>query len=445
MAMDWERLISTKRLGREDSPSSIDSRSEYLKDWDRIVYSSAFRRLQDKTQVFPLSESDYIRTRLTHSIEVSSVGRSLGMLCGEHILECNPGLKADAHDFGSIVAAACLAHDIGNPPFGHSGEDAIQAWFCEEGDQHLAGLSPAEQADLRKFEGNAQGFRLITRLQNAVNKGGFQLTYAVLASFAKYPRGSDMPNADKGKISEKKFGYCANDAGNFALVAEGTGLIKKSDGAYARHPLAFLMEAADDICYGIVDLEDGHRLGRVSSAEAKELLMPIAFPSGASPGASYEQIDTEAGRIEYLRARSIGNLINAVVSVFKQHYNDIMEGQFEQDLIGLCAFAPQLKAILSLSREQIYSTPAVLQIEAAGYQVLGGLLTKLVPALLAHENSRSNAHKKLIQIIPKQFTVGTTPYEKLLGATDYVSGMTDSFALTLFRRLNGIELPGSSI
>lgn len=444
MTMDWNRLVSAKRLGREHNPGAADARSEYLKDWDRIVYSSAFRRLQDKTQVFPLAESDYVRTRLTHSLEVSSVGRSLGTLCGEFILE-QTRLAVGAQDFGSIVAAACLAHDIGNPPFGHSGEDAIQSWFTLHGAPYLQTCSEQEKADLCKFEGNAQGFRLISRLQNAVDAGGFQLTYAVLAAFAKYPRASALAGADKKKISEKKFGYFAHDAASFEAVAQETGLVAKPNGSYCRHPLAFLMEAADDICYGIVDLEDGHHLGRISFAQARELLHPIAFPEGAAPGPSYTAIADDGGRIEYLRARSIGNLITSTVAVFKDNYQAIMEGRFEEALVSKSNFSSQLDAILTLSRAQIYTAPTVLQIEVAGYEILGGLLNKLVPALLSDEATRSNAHKKIIQIMPPQFTRGATPYERLLNVTDYVSGMTDSFALTLFRRLNGIELPGSAI
>jgi dGTPase len=445
MTMDWNLLASTKRLGRESTPGPSDVRSEYLRDWDRIVYSSAFRRLQDKTQVFPLAESDYVRTRLTHSIEVSSVGRSLGTLCGEYVLQKVPGLKMASHDFGSIVAAACLAHDIGNPPFGHSGEDAIQSWFALHGKEYLAQLSPSEKLDFLKFEGNAQGFRLITRLQSCINRGGFQLTYAVLAAYAKYPRGSTILNPTKGYVSEKKFGYCTQDAENFKAIARETGLFEKSTGAYGRHPLAFLMEAADDICYGIVDLEDGHRLGRVTFSDAFDLLSPIAFPSGQKPSSSYTLIEDKAGQIEYLRARSIGNLILATVDVFVENYSEIMEGLFEKDLVSQCKFSSDLEKISALSRSQIYTTPTVLQIEAAGFEILGGLLGKFVPALLTPNTERTAAHKKLLQIVPKQFAVDATPYEKLLGVTDYISGMTDSFALTLFRRLNGIELPGNSI
>ncbi len=445
MTMDWNLLTSTRRLGRETTDGASASRSEYVRDWDRIVYSSAFRRLQDKTQVFPLAESDYVRTRLTHSIEVSSVGRSLGTLCGDFILakQAVPGMVAQ--DVGSIVAAACLAHDLGNPPFGHSGEDAIQSWFALHGARFLEPLSATEKLDLLKFEGNAQGFRLVTRLQSSVNRGGFQLTHAVLAAYAKYPRGSYLPNAVKGNVSEKKFGFYSHDADNFHTVAAGTGLVRKPNGAFARHPLAFLMEAADDICYGIVDLEDGHRLSRVSFEQARALLWPIAFPHQHTAGSSYTAIEDNEGRIEYLRARAIGNLIRSVVEVFTSHYDAIMAGAYERDLVSQCAFAVDLKQISALSVAEIYTAPTVLQIESAGFEILGGLLGKFVPALLTPEAERTRAHKKLVQIMPPQYTAGATDYQRLLGVTDFISGMTDSFALTLFRRLNGIELPGSSI
>lgn len=444
MTMEWPRLVSTMRLGREDDRGEDASRTGYMRDWDRLVYSSAFRRMQDKTQVFPLSDNDYVRTRLTHSIEVSSVGRSLGMLCGEFILRKEAALTMAPQDFGSIVAAACLAHDIGNPPFGHSGEAAIQSWFADHRVRWLDGLSERERQDFLRFEGNAQGFRLITRLQNAVDHGGFQLTCAVLAAFAKYPRASDLP-ADKGRISEKKFGYFAHDADNFARVALQTGLLQKAPGAWARHPLAFVMEAADDICYGIVDLEDGHRLARVSFEQAHALLWPIAFPDGQQASASYRQLDDDEGRVEYLRARAIGNLVRAALAVFEEHYDAIMAGRFEHDLAGRSRFAPQLKEIAALSRERIYATPSVLQIEAAGFEILGGLLEKIVPALATPVDERSPVHRKIVQIVPRQFTRGASAYERLLGATDFISSMTDTYALKLFRRLNGIELPGTMV
>ncbi|MCW5602386.1 deoxyguanosinetriphosphate triphosphohydrolase [Nitrosomonas sp.] len=440
--MEWEQLLSTERLGRGQEQKT-DARSEYQRDYDRIVFSSAFRRLQDKTQVFPLAESDYVRTRLTHSVEVSCVGRSLGTLAGSLIIE-RSGLKGfQAQEFGNIVAAACLAHDIGNPPFGHSGEDAIRTWFEGPGKSYLKDLDPEQIQDFLKFEGNAQGFRVLSRLQNKINGGGLQLTYAVLGAYSKYPRRAHILSLEGSeKVSEKKFGYVIGDEEWFVKVAEGLGLKKKLDGAWSRHPLAFLMEAADDICYRIVDLEDGHRLGRVTFSDAKQLLEPIAFGSEGIPvSGSYADIDNNKGRFEYLRAIAINSLILDAVSVFEKNYEKLMQGTHERDLMSQSKFINELRAIKKLSREKVYAAPSVLHIEAAGFEVLGRLLDKVVPALVGTEDSRSAAEKKILEIIPEQFRKGKTHYERLLHATDFVSGMTDSFAVTLYRRLQGIELP----
>lgn len=440
--MDWEQLLSTERLGR-GREQKTDARSEYQRDYDRIVFSSAFRRLQDKTQVFPLAESDYVRTRLTHSVEVSCVGRSLGTLAGSLVIGSS-GLKDfQAQEFGNIVAAACLAHDIGNPPFGHSGEDAIRTWFKGSGKPYLDGLTFEQSLDFLEFEGNAQGFRVLSRLQNKINGGGLQLTYAVLGTYSKYPRRAHISSLEGSeKVSEKKFGFVTGDEEWFVKVADGLGLKKKLDGAWSRHPLAFLMEAADDICYRIVDLEDGHRLGRVTFSDAKQLLEPIAFGSDGIPvSGSYADIDNNKGRFEYLRAIAINSLILDAVSVFEKNYEKLMQGTHERDLMSQSKFINELKAIKKLSREKVYAAPSVLHIEAAGFEVLGRLLDKVVPALVGTEDSRSAAEKKILEIIPEQFRKGKTHYERLLHATDFVSGMTDSFAVTLYRRLQGIELP----
>jgi dGTPase len=445
MAMDWNLLLSTERLGR-GKETSQDARSEFQRDYDRIVYSSAFRRLQDKTQVFPLAESDYVRTRLTHSIEVSCVGRSLGTLVGSYVIEREnlKGLNFHPQDFGNIVAAACLAHDIGNPPFGHSGEEAIRAWFEEKGTSYLEGLPQDQAQDFRRFEGNAQGFRVLSRLQNKVDGGGMQLTFAVLAAFSKYPRRAYVPALDGSKkVSEKKFGFVVGDEEWFSKVAKGTGLREKLDGAWSRHPLAFLMEAADDICYRIVDLEDGHRLRCVSFKETEDLLRPLAFKPGEDiTKGSYGEISAKNGRVEYLRARAINALIEDVVNVFKDNYEQIMKGDFEEDLMSKSKYHKELEDIKTLSRKEVYSFPDVLQIEAAGFEVLGGLLGKIVPALVKDEAALGAGEKKVRELVSPQFKLGITPYQRLLGATDYVSGMTDSYALMLYRRLLGIELPG---
>jgi dGTPase len=441
--MDWDKLMSVVRLGRENDPPPGDVRSEFQRDFDRIVYSSAFRRLQDKTQVFPLAESDYVRTRLTHSIEVSCVGRSLGTLAGAFIRKREAGTLPAAAEFGNVVAAACLAHDIGNPPFGHSGEDAIRGWFLDAGQPNLKGLRPQEKMDFKAFEGNAQGFRLLTRLENPSNDGGLQLTHATLAVFSKYPRLSAVSGLrESKKISEKKFGFFSDDLGQFSRVARGVGLARKSNGTWSRHPLTFLMEAADDICYRIIDLEDGCRLGKVSFDRAESLLCAIAFPNGGqAKDSGYQKINDPKQKIEYLRAKSISSMIYAVVEVFESNYDDIMMGKFEKELLGECAYAAQADAIKAVSRVNIYGAAEVVQIEAAGFEVMHGLLDKVVPPLLKTPKKRSFSEKKVLELIPSQFTKAKSKYEALLAATDYVSGMTDSFAVTLFKRLKGIELP----
>jgi dGTPase len=362
---------------------------------------------------------------------------------GEKIEKMESCGDVDAREIGNIVAAACLAHDIGNPPFGHSGEEAMRAWFEEDGEQFLKDISLAQREDFTRFEGNAQGFRVLTRLQNAVGRGGLQMTYAVLGAYTKYPRIAHVPGLPMSKkVSEKKFGICIEDELNFTSIADAIGLTRKAKGAWVRHPLAFLMEAADDICYRIVDLEDGQRLGRVSFAEAEFLLAPIAFDGGdeVSRG-SYNLVDDERNRIEYLRARAINSLVYAVAKVFEDNYSAIVSGSFEEDLITKTKFAAELERIKKVSLEKVYATPTVVQIEAAGYEVLGGLLERVVPAIVRGPTGGTAANRKVLELIPPQFRKGRTDYERLLSATDFVSGMTDTYAVTLYRRLSGIELP----
>lgn len=444
MRMEWEKLLSAGRLGKQKSLQA-DVRSQYQRDFDRIVFSSAFRRLQDKTQVFPLAASDYVRTRLTHSIEVASVGRSLGALIGELIdkkKELPPSVHTD--DLGSIVAAACLAHDIGNPPFGHSGEDAIAEWFKTAGNGYLKGLSEQQKTDLTKFEGNAQGFRILTKLQSPSNTGGMQLTYATLGAFTKYPKASFVKGMDDKKkknegpvlVSEKKFGFVADDQAHFDELATELGLIKKRPGAWARHPLAFLVEAADDICYRIIDFEDGCRVGRVPQEQAAELLGKIVKPEDRNWAATLDK----KSRIEYLRARAISKLIYQAVEVFEDKYKKIMEGKYEEDLISNTESFAVLGEIEEISRELVYGTPSVREIEAAGFGVLGGLLELVVPTFLAGEEI-SKSQKKLRELVPSQYLGKAARYDRLLSATDFVSGMTDSYALSLYKKLKGIELP----
>ena len=440
--MDWKDLLSKERLGRT-RPTNSDARSPYQRDYDRIVFSSAFRRLQDKTQVFPLAESDYVRTRLTHSLEASCVGRSLGTLVGDFAIKEGKLDGFTPQDFGNIVAAACIAHDIGNPPFGHSGEDAIRLWFKTAEKDLLAGLTPSERADFLEFEGNAQGFRILTRLQQRQNVGGLQLTYAVLGAFSKYPRESALRGMDLKKVSEKKFGFFQSESGHFEKVARALALKTKTNRAWCRHPLAFLTEAADDICYLIVDFEDGYRRGHVPFSNIEKLFKEIAFRGANGQQSSYQKINDERQKIEYLRARVINALILAVAEGFKENAAQILDGNFEQPLMSVIPFRAPLDEIERISIADVYGAPTVVQIETAGFEVLGGLLKCVVPALLVDESNRSPAERKMLALLPPDLRTGTNNYEKLLNATDFVSGMTDSFAVTLFRRLKGIELPRS--
>lgn len=449
--MQWERLLSPARLGKLDAESLQAQRSPFQRDYDRIVFSSAFRRLQDKTQVFPLAESDYVRTRLTHSLEAGCVGRSLGTAIGAHIVERH-GLKhVHPSHIGDVVAAACLAHDIGNPPFGHSGEDAIQHWFATSpvAERLYAELkeTPGHYADFQRFEGNAQGFRILTRLQMPDNRGGLQLTCATLGAFAKYPGLSHPPRDPKDRrASTKKFSFFHAEADLFAEVAERTGLLPRTSG-WCRHPLALVVEAADDICYRLIDFEDGVRLRLVSYEEASEAFAEVIGTRKHLEIATRMRGDDE--RIEFLRAVAVGKALEQVTAVFVDNEEAILSGKFEQPLIQFAAIAEPMEAIISRSRKTLYANPRGLEIEAAGFEVIGGLLDLFVEAVEAMATGGKVAPRwrNLLELVPEPF-VGSNrkpapdAYTRLLRMTDYISGMTDSYAVSLYRKLRGISLPG---
>ena len=453
--MNWEQLLNSNRIGIDKSLSQkTDGRSQFQKDFDRIVFSPAFRRLQDKTQVFPLPESDFVHTRLTHSLEVSVVGRSLGNLVGERILERDKKLEKSftKFHFGEIVAAACLAHDIGNPPFGHSGEDAIAEYFKNGNGKEFEKLINDDRkwSDLIKYEGNAQGFRILTTLQNPDVKGGLQLTYAALAAFTKYPRESFDDPAFKDMIEKKaykKFGFFQIEKDLFKEVAEATGLNKqKGDKDYwwCRHPVAFLVEAADDICYRIMDLEDGFRLGLISFKETEELLMPLVNQNYIQ---NYLGRD-ENERIGYLRAKSISELVNELADLFVDQEKNILSGKLEEDLLSLIPRNQYLNTITEVSRKKIYRSRSVVEREVAGYEVLGGLLDTFISAYNeAYEGHLSPKNRAIINLLPgriKENTPGEL-YYRLMVVIDFVSGMTDSYAVSLFRKIRGISIPGGRV
>lgn len=440
----WLKLLSPDRLGAASthldghSPGVSPDRSRFQQDYDRIVFTSALRRLKDKTQVFPLAQSDYVRTRLTHSLEASCVGRSLGSMVGRAIVDRH-GLAPEVHpsDFGAVVAAACLAHDIGNPPFGHAGEDAMRAWFAAHS-AYLAGLDPDQRGDLLNYEGNAQGFRILTHLQNPTNPGGLQLTCAVLATFAKYPRRSHLSEALLGK-SAKKFGYFQAEAALFAEVAETVGLIPRADGAWFRHPLTFLVEAADDTCYLVVDIEDGVQQGCVSPEQAEALLLELA--GGIEAASRLNQLEDPKRRIEYLRARAIGRLVDEAARIFLENESAILDGRFDHALFDVSPVNETLQTVRKVAEEQIYNARQVMEVMAAGYEVISGLLDGYVAGACGPQTARNRVWAKLL---PADFesTAGDSNYLRLLQVADMIAGMTDSFAVSAYRRLKGIELPG---
>jgi len=440
--VNWNQLLSSQRIGQK--PTSAEySRSAFEQDYDRIIFSHPFRRLQDKTQVHPLPEHDFVHTRLTHSLEVSSVGRSLGRRAGEVILKRHSDLNNNlSHfDFGAITAAASLAHDLGNPPFGHAGEDAISDFFKNhaEGLYFKNKVTEAEWTDLIKFEGNAQGFRIINS-----NQYGLKLTLATLGAFTKYPCAALLPSRDKSRKSQKKFGFFQTEKSVFEETASTLGLIKYSGESWCRHPLTFLVEAADDICYNIIDLEDGCRLGLVSLKDTIELLAAI-LKDDFKPE-KLEKISGQNEKVGVLRAMAINKLVNECIDVFLSHETDLLEGKFDSALTDLCASKNSLDVISAISVEKIYRARHVVEIEASGHQVLPGLLQEFTQAgvyILTKEKSRK--YQNLILLLPEEVRVAIAQepdnyYHMLRLIIDFVSGLTDRHALSLYRKIHGMSL-----
>ena len=380
--MEWHKLLSNQRLGKNETGDANVDRTSYQVDYDRIVFSSAFRRLQDKTQVFPLAQSDYVRTRLTHSMEVSCIARTLGIKVGNELLRLKKVEDIHASDFGTILATAALAHDLGNPPFGHSGEDAIRNWFENSAvaAKVKERLSRAEYSDIKNYEGNAQGFRLLSVLEMPDNVGGMQLTYATLASFVKYPIESPLLRTSKS-ICRKKFNFFQSEKELFREIAEGVGLIRTDDKLYSwcRHPLVFLVEAADDICYRIVDFEDGFRLGLVSYEEIRSLFLSIIDDKEVVT--VLEGLKEKRRQIEYLRAKALNRLVGEITDVFIEREAELLSGTFERSLISDMPSFAALKKLQDRAIEDVYSARSVIEIEVAGFEVASGLLDLFVSSL----------------------------------------------------------------
>ncbi|MCZ8090107.1 deoxyguanosinetriphosphate triphosphohydrolase [Flavobacterium sp.] len=440
--MTWEQLLSLKRQGDTSKRLRIeqdDTRLGFEVDYDRIIFSSAFRSLQDKTQVIPLSKTDFVHTRLTHSLEVSVVGRSIGRLVGKKIIEKYPHLSAvhgfHMNDFGAIVAAAALAHDIGNPPFGHSGEKAIGEYFSiGKGQQFKEHLTPKQWQDLIDFEGNANGFSVLTSSRPGI-EGSLRLSYATLGAFTKYPKES-LPKKPTINISDKKYGFFQSDKDFFKEVAEELGMISNKSGediGYERHPLAFLVEAADDICYTIIDFEDGINLGLVSEDFALEYLIKLV--KDTIDAAKYQTLTTKEDRISYLRALAIGNLINDAVRVFVENEEAILQGKFHFALTDKSKYKAQMDDIIKLSVKNIYQSREVIEKELSGYQIINTLLDKFITAFNNnHEGKATNYDKLLLKILPeKHHLEKENLYDRLLHICHYISMLTDGKAVELFK------------
>lgn len=441
--MDWRQLISNKRFGMEEFHAARkDDRSEFQRDYDRLVFSAPFRRLQNKTQVFPLPGSVFVHNRLTHSLEVSCVGRSLSNIVARELLLKHPDLS-DSHlsEIGAIVSAACLAHDLGNPPFGHSGEKAISTYFSQgKGKifQEQLKDTPGAWDDLTHFEGNANAFRLLTHQFEGRRKGGFVMTYSTLASIVKYPYSSCLAG------DKSKFGFFLSEEEDYKRIATELGIIRLGGELlhYVRHPLVFLVEAADDICYQLMDMEDAYKLRILTADEIKGLLLGFLDEKKVRRFDDVCSVVRDANeQIAYLRSSVIGLLIDECAEVFINNEKAILAGTFAGALIN--HISPRSRAAYvhctEVSSAKIYRSSDVLDIELAGFQVINTLIDIMIEAV----SSPGNAYSKLLMDrISDQYNIhAASLYEKIQAVLDYVSGMTDVYALDLYRKINGNSLP----
>lgn len=441
--MNWRQLISNKRFGLEDlHETRKDDRTEFQRDYDRLIFSAPFRRLQNKTQVFPLPGSIFVHNRLTHSLEVSCVGRSLGSTIAIQLLAKHPEL-ADTHisEIGAIVSAACLAHDLGNPPFGHSGERAISTYFSEgKGLTLKEHLSSMEWEDLTHFEGNANAFRLLTHQFEGRRKGGFVMTYSTLASIVKYPYSSQLA----GKKS--KFGFFTTEENDYQKIADELGIIRTSKegeaSKYVRHPLVYLVEAADDICYQMMDIEDAHKLKLLTTRETIELFESFFDEKKKNRAKDIYKIVTDTNeQIAYLRASVIGILVNECARVFIENEEAILNGTFEGALIKHIGdpYREAYNHCSEVAIQKIYRSRDVLDIELAGFHVISTLLDLMIDAVLSPEKAYSQL---LINRVSSQYDIHSkTLYGRIQAVLDYISGMTDVYALDLYRKIKGNSLP----
>lgn len=444
--MNWKQLISNKRLGQESRHAiRHDDRSEFKRDYDRLIFSAPFRRMQNKTQVFPLPGSIFVHNRLTHSLEVASVGMSLGNDVAHCVMKTRPELADTLFtQIGTIVSTACLAHDMGNPPFGHSGEKAIQTFFTEGKGAYLKDrLSPELWNDITHFEGNANAFRLLAHRFKGRRDGGFVMTYTTLASIVKYPFTSVL--AEKG---HGKFGFFSTEADIFCRIANDLGIIRKSaDGCpaeYARHPLVYLVEAADDICYEIMDIEDAHKLKIVTYEETKRLFLDFFDEMGQNhimQRIHDEEITDDNEKVIYMRACVINALERACVDAFMRHEDEIMRGEFSGSLIDSIddRLVKAYRNCTELSKKRIYKSKPVLDVELSGFKIMDSLMEVMTEAAV---NPQRFYSRQLISRVSSQYDISAPDLEtRIMAVIDYISGMTDVYALDIYQKINGISLP----
>ena len=454
--MNWESIYTTQRIGQKETATG--NRSSFQQDFDRIIFSSSFRRLQNKTQVFPLPGSTFVHNRLTHSLEVASVGRSLGSMVGERLSDELKSTWSDGYEFyryelANVIAAGCLAHDIGNPAFGHSGEKAISAYFLDnasvliEGQELKSFFDEKGWADISNFEGNANAIRILTHQFRGKLMGGLGLTYTTIASILKYP--CEATAVSKSFKHRKKFGFFQSEKEVIQGIATKLHMHPDSTSQiiYKRHPFVYLVEAADDICYSIIDMEDAHRLGILPHELVKNILLNVVVALDKSEEErtirTCGKIDDQNELISYLRAKIINLLTTKAADIFWENRQQILEGNFNETLLGVIENRYNaLSEVMSISQQKIYNHDTVLEIEIAGYNVMGELLSLFVPALLKQKPSHKD--EKIIKLFPEQyheFDATTSPYLKMMNVFDLISGMNDLYATEMYRKLKGIDIP----
>ena len=444
--MEWQKLISNKRLGQEYRHiERHDDRTEFKRDYDRLIFSAPFRRMQNKTQVFPLPGSIFVHNRLTHSLEVASVGMSLGNDIAHELIKRHPELENSfLPQIGTIVSTACLAHDMGNPPFGHSGEKAIQTFFTEgEGCILKDHIREDVWSDITNFEGNANAFRILTHRFKGRRDGGFVMTYSTLASIVKYPFSSIYTSSE-----HKKFGFFASEANIFKKIADEMGLIclsKENEPIkYVRHPLVYLVEAADDICYEIMDIEDAYKLKILSFEETRNLFLSFfdeKTKNYIDQRIKDENITDNNEKVIFMRACVIGALENACVTTFLENEENILNGTFNGSLIEHIdeTKATAYKRCADMSIKNIYNSKPVLDVELSGFKIMETLMKVMSDAAI---NPNKFFSKQLLNRVSNQYEIDAPDLEtRIMAVIDYISGMTDVYALDIYQKINGISLP----